>query len=259
MLVNDFGTAGIDGEILSAGGIKSVELPSGCVCCTLKFDLITTIHRVIKEYSPEHLLVEPSGVASPSGVIDALASAGLNAVSVIGIVDATEFTELFESGMYGSFFEDQVAHADVILVNKTDLSSEEMIVKAIGRIESINPQAVLFRTVNAEIREPLSEISRIAKDRRSRHAHFNFGTLTIRLKKAVDLASFKSRLDELAEGRYGTVVRAKALVQTEKGPYRFDIVFGKVDGAPFEKVVEDCRIVVIGEGLKLEDLLIAIS
>jgi G3E family GTPase len=259
VLVNDFGTAGIDGEIFSSGGIESVELPSGCVCCTLKFDLITTIQKIVKEFSPEHLLIEPSGVASPSGVLDALESAGVNTVSVVGIVDATEFTELFESGMYGSFFEDQIVNSDVILVNKTDLAGEEKIVEAIGRIESINPRAVLFHTVNAEIREPMSEISRIARDRRSHHAHFNFSTLAIRLKKAVDFASFKSRLDELAQGRYGTVVRAKALVQTEKGPYRFDIVFGKVDSAPFEKVVEDCRIVVIGEGLKQEALRSAIS
>src|SRR5512139_1822259 len=137
VLVNDFGAAGIDGEIFSAGGIESVELPSGCVCCTLKFDLITTIQKISKEFSPEHLLIEPSGVASPSAVLEALTSAGAGLVSVVGIIDATEFTELYDSGMYGSFFEDQITHADVILVNKTDLVREEMIVEAINRIESI--------------------------------------------------------------------------------------------------------------------------
>src|SRR5512137_3196746 len=76
VLVNDFGQAGIDGEIFSAGGIESVELPSGCVCCTLKFDLITTIQRIVRQFSPERLLIEPSGVASLSGVLDALESAG---------------------------------------------------------------------------------------------------------------------------------------------------------------------------------------
>jgi G3E family GTPase len=259
VLVNDFGTAGIDGEIFSADGIESVELPSGCVCCTLKFDLITTIQKIVKEFSPEHLLIEPSGVASPSGVLQALASAGADLAIVVGIIDATEFTELYDSGMYGSFFEDQITHADVILVNKTDLAGEEMIVEAINRIESINPRAVLFRTVNAEFREPITEISRIARDQRSHHAHFNFSTVAIRLKRAVDFASFNRRLNELVKGKYGTVVRAKALVQTERGPYRFDIVFGKVDSAPFEKDVEDSRIVVIGEGLKQEAIQSLIS
>ena len=259
VLVNDFGTAGIDGEIFSAGGIESVELPSGCVCCTLKFDLITTIQRIAKEFSPEHLLIEPSGVASPSGVLEALVSAGAGLASVVGIIDATEFTELYNSGMYGSFFEDQITCADVILVNKTDLAREEMTVEAINRIESINPRAVLIRTVNAEIREPMNEIPHIAKDQTSHHAHFNFSTITFRLKKTVDFASFNNQLNELARGKYGTVVRAKALVQTEKGPYRFDIVFGKVDSAPFERDIEDSRIVIIGEGLKQEAFRSAIS
>ena len=53
VLVNDFGKAGIDGEIFSANGIESVELPSGCVCCTLKADLITTIEKIIATFVPE--------------------------------------------------------------------------------------------------------------------------------------------------------------------------------------------------------------
>ncbi len=105
VLVNDFGTAGIDGEIFSAGGLESVELPSGCVCCTLKFDLITTIKKIIRKFVPEHLVIEPSGVASPSGVLEALESTGIKVVTVVGIIDAVEFTELLKSGMYGSFFE----------------------------------------------------------------------------------------------------------------------------------------------------------
>ncbi len=243
VLVNDFGATGIDGEIFSASSIESVELPSGCVCCTLKVDLITTIERIIREFAPEHLVIEPSGVASPSGVLEALESAGIKAVSVVGIIDAVEFVELFESGMYGSFFEDQVSLADVILVNKTDLASESSIVETINRIESINPRAVLFRTKNAEIRESLPDVPAHARARGDGHGHFKFNTMTIRPQKIGDLAVLTSGLGDLAQGKYGTVVRAKALVRTEQGPYRFDIVYGKMDCVPFEKDIEDSRIV----------------
>ena len=157
VLVNDFGKAGIDGEIFSADGIESVELPSGCVCCTLKFDLITTIQRIMKRFSPEHLLIEPSGVASPSGVLEALESAGVGRTTVIGIVDATEVTELYESGMYGSFFEDQIVNSDIILVNKTDLTDESAIAAAERLIGSVNPLAVLLRTMKAVISIPLPD------------------------------------------------------------------------------------------------------
>jgi len=254
VLVNDFGAAGIDGEIFSAGGIESVELPSGCVCCTLKFDLITTIERITRQFAPEHLVIEPSGVASPSGVLEALESAGIEAVTVVGIIDAVEFTELFESGMYGRFFEDQICLADMVLVNKTDLVTEESLAETIARIENLNPRAVLFRTVHAKIREPLPEVPAGARARDVSDAHVHFGTMTIRTQRINNLAVLTRGLGDLAEGKYGTVVRAKALVRTEQGPYRFDIVYGKLDIVPFEKDIQDSRIVIIGLDLDAEGI-----
>ncbi len=255
VLVNDFGATGIDGEIFSAGGIESVELPSGCVCCTLKFDLITTIEKIVREFAPKHLVIEPSGVASPSGVLEALESAGIKTVTVVGIIDVVEFIELFDSGMYGSFFEDQVSLADVILVNKTDLASEATIAETIDRIEFMNSRAVIFRTKNAEIREPLPAVSPHAFARSAgSHGHFHFSTMTIRPQTIADLAVLTRGLGDLAQGKYGTVVRAKALVRTEQGPYRFDIVYGKMDCVPFGRNIEDSRIVVIGQGLHEEEI-----
>jgi Ni2+-binding GTPase involved in maturation of urease and hydrogenase len=240
VLVNDFGQAGIDGDIFSAGGIESVELPSGCVCCTLKFDLITTIQRIVKQFSPEHLLIEPSGVASPSGVLEALASSGIPAASVIGIVDVVEFAELYESGMYGSFFEDQIVNSDVILLNKTDLADETMIAGAERMVSAINPRAILIRTVNAEIHAPLPE----APAHRTivpGSCHFHFETLSFKLRDKPTLA--------VSNGKFGRVARAKALVDTEDGSYRFDSTYGKVDMMRFEKDVSESRLVVIGERL----------
>ena len=249
VLVNDFGKAGIDGEIFSAGGIESVELPSGCVCCTLKADLITTIQRIVKQFSPEHLLIEPSGVASPSGVLEALEHAGAGRSTVIGVVDAVEFVELFESGMYGSFFEDQVRNSDVVLVNKTDLADEARIAGAERTISAINPRAILFRTVNAEVSVPLPD----ALPRRTivpGHCHFHFETLSFRIADRIELAFMQRLFDDLARGTFGHVARAKALVGTSEGAYRFDSTFGKVDMVRFEKAVEESRLVVIGEGLE---------
>ena len=259
VLVNDFGAAGIDGEIFSAGGIETIELPSGCVCCTLKFDLITTIQKIMREFSPEHLVIEPSGVASASGVLEAVSSAGIGSATVIGIIDATEFTELYDSGMYGSFFEDQISNADIILVNKTDLAREEQIVEAMDRIEAINPRAIQFRTANALVPVPLVDPlfagERAAgKGMKSRavggpQEHFHFDTLSFRLNGETTLAHFSDFFADLAQGRYGDVARAKALIRSEEGPYRFDSVFGRVDRIRFEQDIKESRLVVIGEGL----------
>jgi len=248
VLVNDFGQAGIDGEIFSAGGIESVELPNGCVCCTLKGDLITTIQRIVKQFSPEHLLIEPSGVASPSGVLKALEIAGTGEATVIGIVDAAEFTELYESGMYGRFFEDQVANSDIILVNKTDLADEATIASAERLIGSVNPLAVLIRTVNALINIPLPEAP-LHRDIHSSLCHLYYETFSLKLADRIEFALVQTLFDDLSKGKYGRVARAKALVSTSMGPYRFDITFSKVDTVRFEKDIKESRLVVIGEGL----------
>jgi G3E family GTPase len=265
VLVNDFGAAGIDGEIFSAEGIESVELPSGCVCCTLKFDLITTIRRIVKQFAPEHLVIEPSGVASPSGVLEALVSAGVSSVSVIGIVDVTEFAELYESGMYGTFFKDQIENSDVILVNKIDLADEASIVAAERLIISINPRAILIRTQNAELTHPLP----VAETFEARgkiqgpdikllftsQEHLRFQTMSFRINYKPALADFTTFFADLAKGRFGSVARAKSLVDTLEGPYRFDSIYGRVDRIRFDKNIENSRLVVIGEGLENEAVL----
>ena len=258
VLVNDFGAAGIDGEILSAGGIESVELPSGCVCCTLKFDLITTIQRIVKQFAPGHLLIEPSGVASPSGVLEALESAGISSASVIGIVDVTEFTELYESGMYGSFFRDQIVNSDVVLVNKIDLANEHVIAETERLINSINPRAILIRTRNAHLDVPLS-VAVGVRNLQPGIRHLNFDTLSILINGVPAVGVITSFFDDLAAGMYGSVARAKALVNTTKGPYRFDCTYGIVDVVRFEKKITDSRLVVIGEGLKKDSLSLTIA
>lgn len=248
VLVNDFGQAGIDGEIFAAGGIEAVELPSGCVCCTLKFDLITTIQRIVGQFSPEHLVIEPSGVASPSGVLEALVSAGIDSTTVIGIVDAVEFAELYGSGMYGSFFEDQIVNSDVILVNKMDLADEATIAGAERMIGAINPRAIQIRTIHARIDAPLPD----ARPQRTiipGSSHFHFETLSFKLSDRSDVALLRKLFEDLSSGKYGRVARAKALVGTTDGPYRFDSTYGKVDMVRFGKEVIEGRLVVIGEGL----------
>ncbi|MEJ2697388.1 MAG: GTP-binding protein [Candidatus Sulfobium sp.] len=261
VLVNDFGRAGIDGEIFSADGIDSIELPSGCVCCTLKFDLISTIEGILKDHSPAHLVIEPSGIASPSGVLEALDSLSVRPVTVVGLVDATEFIGLHEAQLYGRFFEDQIITSDVILVNKSDLVSEEIREETARLVETLNPRAAVFKTVNARLGEPLLSID-VHTGYRSRHKltdHFHFDTLSLKLENGTGYVKLRGIFDEMARGEYGDVVRAKALVQTERGPYRFDLSYGRVAEAVFQKEVTDSRLVMIGEGLKKDAVSLRIS
>jgi G3E family GTPase len=254
VLVNDFGKTGIDGEIFSMNGIESIELPSGCVCCTLKTDLVTTIEKIIATLAPEHLIIEPSGIASPSGVLEALDLLKITPVLVIGIVDATEFIDLYEAEIYGSFFRDQVANSDVILINKTDLADEGKITRTLMLIEEINPQAIMFRTVQATLQGPVPD-SLTGQRSIQRHAsHLHFDTGSFRLAGTVGFSSYKRFFEAMKDGDYGNIVRAKSLVATDQGPFRFDLSFGTINAVPLVSLPGDSRLVIIGDHLEKEAL-----
>jgi G3E family GTPase len=249
ILVNDFGAAGIDGEILSVSGLEVVQLPSGCVCCTLRFDLIQTIEKLMNAWHPDHLMIEPSGVASPSGVLEALASLKIAPVTVVGIVDASEFIDFYESEMFGTFLVDQMVNSDVVLVNKTDLVDTQRVQKTMELVSKLNERAIVIATVNAVINEPLPVIEpRRTPHKRSAHS-LHYEAISLTVKGPVGFEFVRRFFEDLAAGKYGRVARAKALVQTDRGPFRFDLASRRVDASSFKHPIQVNRLVVLGKGV----------
>jgi len=254
VLVNDFGKVGIDGEIFSAKGIESIELPSGCVCCTLKFDLIAAIQKIKDAFAPEHLLIEPSGIASPSGILEAFDILKITSFTVVGIIDAAEFLELNHEDAFGRFFEDQITNSDIILVNKSDLVGHEITDKTVQIIAQMNPCAMIYRTVNCRTEAPLPDISNTERVIDRHVPHFSFETLSLRLGDDLDLEAVSSLFHDMSMGKYGDIVRAKALINTLQGPYKFDLSFTNVQSVMFEEPIHGSRLVIIGRGLNKEAL-----
>src|SRR5690606_25325624 len=121
VLVNEFGSLGIDGSLIrSAGGIDVVEMPGGCICCSQQAGLVESIATIREEIRPDLLLIEPSGVAEASEVLKVLAAPALAGVirldAVITVLDASTFFEFSDPEAFGSFFLDQITHADLLLV-----------------------------------------------------------------------------------------------------------------------------------------------
>jgi G3E family GTPase len=254
VLVNDFGDAGIDGEILLSQGIESIEMPSGCICCTLKDDLMTTIKKIQETFRPEHLIIEPSGIASLTGVLETLTAMHIAEETVVGIVDAAEFANLYESRMYGPYLEDQIKNSDVILINKIDLAEAAMIEKTIHIIENINPAALLFRTVHSAMDMPMPDFSEKERTVMKSSSFFEFDTASIFLPENISFDSLDRFFQAIAEGIFGPVIRAKALVQTDIGSYRFDLAYGQKEIMPFARPITDSRVVLIGNHIKKEAL-----
>ncbi|HQT84887.1 MAG: hypothetical protein B7Z58_07350 [Acidiphilium sp. 37-64-53] len=125
VLVNDFSTVGIDGSLLRGQGADVVELPNGCICCTLKNDLASQLEDVVGKFAPDRVLIEPSGVADLASLIGVLERPAIapfkRSLSVITMIDASAFLGDFAE-MQGHFTA-QAKLASLLIVNKTDLVS----------------------------------------------------------------------------------------------------------------------------------------
>ncbi len=151
VLVNEFGELGIDGALIQAkGGIDVVEMPGGCICCSQKDGLTESIRRIAEGLRPELLLIEPSGIAETSEVLKVLTAPSLSGVirldAAITVLDAETFLEYAEPDTFGTFFLDQIIHADLILVNKADLVGPDELATIERRIAEISPCALVQRT-----------------------------------------------------------------------------------------------------------------
>ena len=125
LLVNEFGKVGVDGALLEGEGGAVRELASGCICCTLKADFMLQIEDIVATYAPEHVVVEPSGVASMRDVLQALTHprvahliSELRTVLVLDVDDYDWFVEMSDT-----FVDAQIGLAQLILLNKTDLAA----------------------------------------------------------------------------------------------------------------------------------------
>jgi G3E family GTPase len=124
VLVNEFGTVGIDGAVLDAGGVEVREIAGGCICCTAGPMLRTALVRLLREVRPDRLLVEPTGLAHPASIVDLLRSPGIREEvglrATIGLVDPRRFLASRDV-----LYEDQVLAADVLVSSWADVVPEE--------------------------------------------------------------------------------------------------------------------------------------
>ncbi|MHA1548278.1 MAG: CobW family GTP-binding protein [Alphaproteobacteria bacterium] len=149
VVVNEFGEIGIDNDLIVESDEEVFEMNNGCVCCTVRGDLIRVVEGLMKRPGRfDGILVETTGLADPAPVAqtffmgdDVRAKARLDAV--VTIADAKHLTARLADAPEA---EDQIGFADVILLNKTDLVSQDELAAIGQRIRAINPHALIHRT-----------------------------------------------------------------------------------------------------------------
>ena len=144
LIENEFGEIGIDGGFLADAGINVTEMNSGCICCSLVGDFGKALVKVLDEYAPDRILIEPSGVGKLSDVIRAVKGVGEDRLvlsSFVTVADAAKCRMHMRN--FGEFFNDQIAHAGAIVLSHTAKLSEEKIAAAVEALRGINADAVI--------------------------------------------------------------------------------------------------------------------
>ena len=147
LIENEFGEIGIDGGFLADAGIEITEMNSGCICCSLVGDFSKALVKVLEEYKPDRIIIEPSGVGKLSDVIRAAKTAEehgavLNCFTTVADVNKCKMY----MKNFGEFYNDQIAHASAIVLSHTQSARDEKIAECVGLLRQHNATAVIVTT-----------------------------------------------------------------------------------------------------------------
>lgn len=263
LIENEFGEIGIDGGFLRDAGIEITEMNSGCICCSLVGDFAAALVKVLNQYHPDRILIEPSGVGKLSDVIRAVQGIGAADVSL------NSFTTVVDAGKckmymhnFGEFFDDQIAHAGCLVLSRTAGMKEEKIAACVELLRARNAAAPIVTTpwdmlAGAQILEAmerrgtleaaLEQLATQAREHGHEHHHAHggacgcghdhdahghhhadevFTSWGVETPRCFDEAGLCALLEALDEGRYGQVLRAKGIVAGQPAWLHFDYVPG---------------------------------
>lgn len=148
LIENEFGQIGIDGGFLKDAGVEITEMNSGCICCSLVGDFRAALKKVVEQYHPDRILIEPSGVGKLSDVTRAVETIAdeedVKLNSFVTVADVNKVRLYMKN--FGEFYNDQVSHASTILLSRTGAASEEKIEKAVAMLREKNPKATIVTT-----------------------------------------------------------------------------------------------------------------
>ena len=257
ILVNEFGEVGVDGLILTGQGTQLaeiVELPSGCICCTMASDFRRQVLELHQRFAPDRMIVEPTGVATISQIMQILEGEDLRPLysdlSLIHLLDGSEFLSFIKSHRH--FMENQIRRSRSVLLNKMDRVKPTMATLLVNSIKEINPEAMVYPTSFARLDASLLETVLGIRSRKGEgsglrpqpeeahvpgdeeeydHDHGladEFESFGRRYSHSFSGQCLESFFQTLKTGGYGRVVRAKGVFRTSEDWIRLELASGEV-------------------------------
>ncbi|PNE10803.1 MAG: cobalamin biosynthesis protein CobW [Beijerinckiaceae bacterium] len=287
VIVNEFGEIGIDNDLVVGADEEVFEMNNGCICCTVRGDLIRIVEGLLKRKGKfDAILVETTGLADPAPVaqtffVDADVRDAARLDAVVTVADAKWLTERLKDAPEAK---NQIAFADVIILNKTDLVCADEVSEIEARIRAINPYAKLHKTVNCAV--PLDavlgrnafDLDRILDlapefldgedDHEHEHEHHglkhyhdeDMQSVSLSIEGDIDPEKFMPWLQNYVQKEGASILRAKGILAFKNEPKRFVFqgVHMLLDGdlqrewKPQEK--RQSRLVFIGRNLKRDEI-----
>jgi cobalamin biosynthesis protein CobW len=258
VIVNEFGDVGIDGELLKGCGDAAcpeeniVELANGCLCCTVADEFVPALDTILAR-APDHIVIETSGLALPKPLVQAFRWPAIrNRVTVDGVIAVVDGEALAQGRVAADLealarqraaenalehdnpieevFEDQVACADLVVLNKRDLLDEVHAAKAMAAIAGVLPPAVKVITAAGGKVDPTALLGlalgsegeidnrRTWHDEEEAHDHDDFDSFVVRLPEIVDAQALAARVGALPE--LFEVLRVKGFAAVAGKPMR---------------------------------------
>lgn len=240
IIVNEVGEVGVDGTLLSGQNVDMVELTSGCICCTIQTDFLRAVEEIHNRIDPDFLVVEATGVAQPGDMFDILFHpplsefAGLR--SLVTVVDA-DFFKARE--ILGTFYENQIRFADLIILNKIDLVGTGRVREIQALLGRINTCARILCTRNCVV-DPSLLFQAYSNEKNNRtdrveehHNHHDWGFQAFSFQDRVIMD--RERLVRFLESLPETLFRLKGWVQFPEGSTFLDFTAGRYRMEPLDR------------------------
>lgn len=285
VLVNEFGDVGIDGTLLLNQGGEVVEMPSGCICCTLQSDFKKQMLDILQTIHPDRLIIEPTGVAT-IGQIRSIVEAeifedAINAINNVLIADATGFMDLYKANPH--FVESQVQNARIVLLNKCDKVDQKRALLLQNAISAINPDASVLMTeyggvdwgqyhlalTATPILQPVADQFVLLDQALQPEEGASAPSFALRSEEQEtlgyesfgliyeDLVFNQPKLEEffqqLQSPTLGEVVRAKGIFQVDHKWILMDLASGEISSQPVKQWGQS-KVSIIGKGLKRKEI-----
>ncbi len=270
VIENEFGEVGLDGALIQ-GDIPVRELSAGCICCTLAMDLTNGIAEISKQFSPDRIVIEPSGIGKLSDVMSACESAkrqvNIEITKRIVIVDACDCALFAEE--FGQFYSNQIEYANIIFFSNIQEATEEELKQCLACVRKLNSHAIIYEEDWRELeKDTLLSLLDITENWQSDlHVEKSepeillspteqvFTSVVLEDSALMSENDIQELLGGLGDEKLGYILRAKGIVPAEKGYWHFDYTNSIQSYEKMMQVKEEMnRVIVIGSGLKKKEI-----